>query len=124
MQQLRAQGYRLATLTHTSAARAKSQLQNTRQKEFLDNRYSVESVKRNKPDPAPYRIGLEDQGIEAADTLMVAAHTWNLTEAKNVGRQTAFIQHPDTSLYPNVARPDYIEQDLKKLAASLMLELA
>jgi 2-haloacid dehalogenase len=119
MQLLRAQGYRLVTLTNTGAAGADTQLNNAGLTQYLEKRYSVESVGKYKPDPAPYRMVLEDLGIAAADTMMVAAHAWDLTGAKNVGLQTAFVQRPGTTLYPNVARPDWVVKDLQALAAAL-----
>lgn len=119
MQQLRAQGLRLVTLTNTGADGAETQLQNAGLAQYLEKRYSVGSVGQYKPAPATYRMVLEDLGIAAADTMMVAAHAWDLMGAKHVGLQTAFVQRPGTMLYPNVARPDYVVKDLQALAAAL-----
>ena len=46
---------------------------------------------------------------------MVAAHAWDLAGAKHVGLQTAFVVRPGKTLYPNVARPDYVVNDLLEL---------
>jgi 2-haloacid dehalogenase len=119
MQQLRAQGYRLVSLTNTGADGAETQLKNARLAQYLEKRYSIESVKKYKPNPAPYQMVIEDLRIEPTDTMMVAAHAWDLMGAKNVGLQTAFIQRPGTMLYPNVARPDYVVKDLQALATAL-----
>jgi 2-haloacid dehalogenase len=119
MQQLRAQGYRLVALTNTGATGADSQLSNAGLSPYLEKRYSIESVGKYKPDPAPYRMVLEDLGLATAETMMVAAHAWDLAGAKNVGLQTAFVQRPGTMLYPNFARPDYVVKDLQALVAAL-----
>lgn len=50
---------------------------------------------------------------------MVAAHAWDLVGAKNVGFQTAFIARPGASLYPNVAKPDYVVNNLRELVRLL-----
>jgi 2-haloacid dehalogenase len=120
MKQLQAQGYRLVSLTNTGSIGAEAQLQNAGLTEFLEKRYSVESVGKYKPHPAPYRMVLEDLGVSAAETMMVAAHAWDLVGAKNVGLKTAFIQRPGTALYSNVATPDYVVDNLEALAAALI----
>ncbi|MDQ8209429.1 haloacid dehalogenase type II [Coraliomargarita sp. SDUM461003] len=119
LQQLRQQGYRLATLTNSSASGAQAQLSNAGIEPLLDNSYSVESVRKYKPHSGVYRMVLDDLALEPEQVLMVAAHAWDLAGAKNVGLQTAFIQRPGTALYPNTARPDYVLRDLTELAQRL-----
>lgn len=62
---------------------------------------------------------LNDLGVKPKEGLMVAAHAWDLAGAKNVGLQTAFIARPGKALYPNVARPDYVVDNLTELAKVL-----
>jgi 2-haloacid dehalogenase len=50
---------------------------------------------------------------------MIAAHAWDLAGAKTAGLQTAFIGRPGATLYPNVARPDYVVDSLTELTALL-----
>ncbi len=108
-------GFRLVSLTNSSAEGAETQLRNADLTDLFEKRYSIESIKKYKPHPDTYRMVINDLGIEPEEVLMVAAHAWDLAGAKNVGLQTAFIARPGTSLYPNVAKPDYIVNDLPEL---------
>ncbi len=108
-------GFRLVSLTNSSAEGAETQLRNAGLTDLFEKRYSIESIKKYKPHPDTYRMVVNDLGIESEEVLMVAAHAWDLAGAKNVGLQTAFIDRPGTSLYPNVAKPDYVVNDLSEL---------
>lgn len=112
-------GYRIISLTNSSAVGVETQFKNAGLTDLFEKRYSVETVKKFKPHPAPYRMVLDDLGVEPNEVLMVAAHAWDLAGAKNVGLQTAFIARPGTSLYPNVERPDYVVSDLEELVRAL-----
>ncbi len=112
-------GFRLVSLTNSSAEGSEAQLRNAGLAGLFEKRYSVESVKKYKPHPDTYRLVIHDLGVRPDEVLMVAAHAWDLIGAKNVGLQTAFIARPGTSLYPNAAKPDYIVGDLPELVKLL-----
>ena len=112
-------GYRIVSLTNSSALGVETQLQNAGLTDLIEKRYSIGTIKKYKPHPATYRMVLDDLGIEPEQALMVAAHAWDLAGAKNVGLQTAFIARPGTTLYPNVAEPDYVVSDLSELVKRL-----
>ncbi|WP_246145841.1 haloacid dehalogenase type II [Rubripirellula lacrimiformis] len=116
---LKADGFRIVSLTNSSSEGAETQLRNAGLTELIDKQYSVEGVKKFKPHPAPYLMVLKDLGAKPEDVLMVAAHAWDLAGAKNVGLQTAFVARPGKTLYPNVARPDLVVSDLTELVAAL-----
>jgi 2-haloacid dehalogenase len=119
MKALQQNGYRLATLTNSSASGAEAQLCNAGIEPLLEKSYSVESVRKYKPHSAPYRMVLDDLELEPEQVLMVAAHAWDLVGAKNVGLQTAFIARPGATLYPNTGRPDYVLKNLTELVSAL-----
>lgn len=112
-------GFRLVSLTNSSAEGAETQLRNAGLTNLLEKRYSVEPVKKYKPHPAPYQMVLDDLGVRPEEAMLVAAHAWDLAGAKKVGLQTAFIARPGASLYPNVAKPDYVEKNLLELVRAL-----
>lgn len=112
---LRADGFRIVSLTNSSAVGVETQFKNAGLIDLFEKRYSVDSVKKFKPHPDTYRFVLSDLGVQPEEVLMVAAHAWDLAGAKNVGLQTAFIARPGKTLYPNVARPDYVVNDLPAL---------
>jgi len=112
-------GFRTVSLTNSSAEAAETQLRNAGLTELFEKRYSVERVKVYKPHPDTYRMVINDLGVTPEEGMMVAAHAWDLAGAKNVGLQTAFIARPGTALYPNVAKPDYVVNDLPELVKHL-----
>ena len=116
---LAADGFRLVSLTNSSQEGMETQLRNAGLTDRFEKSFSVESVKKFKPHPAPYQMVLEELGVAAKDALMVAAHAWDLVGAKNVGLQTAFVARPGTALYSNVAQPDFVVGDLSELARQL-----
>ena len=109
-------GYRIVSLTNSSFKGVETQFKNADLTQYFEKRYSVEEVKKFKPHPDTYQMVIDDLGVKPEDILMVAAHAWDLTGAKNAGLQTAFITRPGKALYPNVDKPDYILSDLRELA--------
>lgn len=117
---LKADGrFKLVTLSNSSDAEAEAKLHKAGLQNLFDKNYTIESLEKYKPHPDTYGMVLNDLGIELDEALMVAAHAWDLMGAKNVGLQTAFIARPGKTLYSNVARPDYVVNDLPELASIL-----
>ena len=119
---LKAEGFRIVSLTNSSSIGVETQFKNAGLTEFFEKRYSVDSVKKFKPHPDTYRMVLEDLDVKPEEVLMVAAHAWDLAGAQNVGLQTAFVKRPGKTLYPNVAKPDYVVSDLMELTKLLSRE--
>lgn len=116
---LKADGYRLVSLTNSSAAGVETQFKNADLTHFFEKRYTVDSTRKFKPHPDTYRFVLQDLGVEPDEALMVAAHAWDLAGAKSVGMRTAFVARPGKVLYPNAAKPDYVISDLSDLSGKL-----
>lgn len=116
---LKQDGFRIVSLTNSSSKGVEAQFKNADLTRYFEKQYSVDSIQKYKPHPDTYRMVLDDLSIKPEDALMVAAHAWDLAGAKNVGIQTAFIARPGKALYPNIARPDYVINDLPELAAAL-----
>ncbi len=116
---LRTEGFKIVSLTNSSAVGVETQFKNAGLTELFDKRYSVDGVKKFKPHPDTYRMVLDDLAVNPEGVLMVAAHAWDLAGAKNVGLQTAFVKRPGNTLYPNVAKPDYVVSDLLELTKVL-----
>jgi 2-haloacid dehalogenase len=114
---LSGRGYRLVSLSNSSAIGAATQLENAGLTGLFDKRYSIENIQKYKPHPDTYQIVLDDLGLDPSDVLMVAAHAWDLMGAKNAGLQTAFIVRPAAPLYLLTAKPDYAVNNLSELIA-------
>lgn len=116
---LAADGYRIASLTNSSNAGVAAQFAHAGLTEFFEKRLSIEDIRLFKPDLRTYAWALKQLGVQPHEAMMVAAHAWDLAGAKAAGLQTAFIQRPGATLYPNVAIPDLIVTDLDDLARQL-----
>lgn len=108
-------GFRLVSLSNSSAEETTTQLRNAGLMDLLEKSYTIEDLGKFKPHPGTYRMVLEDLSVEPEEVMMVAAHAWDLMGAKNVGLQTAFVARPGAPLYPNTERPDYVVNDLSEL---------
>ncbi|MEP4891065.1 MAG: haloacid dehalogenase type II [Aliiglaciecola sp.] len=116
---LKAQGYMIVSLTNSSNKGVETQFKNAGLTEFFDKRLSIEDIKIYKPDLRSYAWALEKLGVKPEETLMVAAHGWDVAGAKAAGMQTAFIARKGKALYPLAEKPDYIVEDLQQLVTIL-----
>ncbi|MDO6572102.1 MULTISPECIES: haloacid dehalogenase type II [unclassified Gilvimarinus] len=117
LQSLKAQGFKIVSLTNSSNNGVKTQFANAGLTDYFDNRYSIEDIQIYKPDLRAYHWALEQLGIEPQEALMVAAHGWDIAGAAKAGLQTAFVARPGKALYPLAQKPDYIVNNIQELAA-------
>ncbi|WP_428982857.1 haloacid dehalogenase type II [Paraglaciecola aquimarina] len=116
---LKAQGYKIVSLTNSSNNGVKTQFANAGLTDFFDLRLSIEDIKIYKPDLRAYAWALNKLAIKPEEALMVAAHGWDVAGAKAAGLQTAFVARPKKALYPLATKPDYIVKDLNELVKRL-----
>ena len=109
-------GFRLATLTNSSAASQAKQLAHAGLRDLFEQTFSVDQVSRFKPAPEPYLSAVSALGLTAADVLLVAAHGWDTYGAHRAGLRTAFVQRPGQALFPLAPAPDFVVRDLAELA--------
>ena len=119
LEALRSKGFTMAALTNSSRSGVGAQLTNAGIIDLFDHVISTEEVLAFKPDPRPYHYALGVIRAKPDETMMVAAHAWDLAGAKNVGLQTAFVARPGAVLYPNVERPDVVVADLAELVSTV-----
>ncbi|MBB1438958.1 haloacid dehalogenase type II [Shewanella sp. SG41-4] len=116
---LKAQGYKLVTLTNSSLEGVTLQLKNANLSQYFDANLSIESVGVFKPHLKTYQWAIKDLGVNANEALMVAAHGWDIAGADKAGLQTAFIRRQGKVLFPLAAQPDYNVLDVNELASTL-----
>lgn len=116
---LKAQGYKLVTLTNSSLKGVQLQLKNAGLSQYFDANLSIESVGVFKPYLSTYKWAIKDLGVNAEEALMVAAHGWDIDGADKAGLQTAFVQRKGKVLFPLAAQPDYSVLDINELASTL-----
>ena len=116
LERLRGAGFRLATLTNSTAAVAEAQLTNAGLRDLFEHALSADTVKRLKPAPEPYRMAAETLGVPIDQVRLVAAHAWDVAGALNAGCAAAFVARPGQVLDPGGTHPDITGSDLDEVA--------
>ena len=117
---LRKAGFRLVTLTNSAPNAVEQQLKNAALSDLFERSFSVDTVKRFKPAPEPYRYVARELSVTTDGLRMVAAHAWDVVGALQAGCAAAFIARPGKVPYPLGPKPDVIAPDLV-VAADLIV---
>lgn len=120
LQRLRQAGFRLAVLTNSAPEAAEEGLTSGGIRVFFERVLSVDRVRRYKPAPEVYRMAAEQMQVRPDSLMLVAAHSWDTTGAIRAGCQAAFLSRPGQVLEPLGPRPQFIAEDLEKLAPQLV----
>ncbi|MFD2513035.1 haloacid dehalogenase type II [Pontibacter locisalis] len=116
LKKLKEAGFRMATLTNSPAKSSIPHLEKVELKEYFEETFSVDSVKKFKPHRSPYQYAANQLGVKISDMMMVAAHGWDMAGALRAGMRAAFISRPGQALYTLAPEPE--------LTAPILLELA
>lgn len=117
-------GFRLITLSNSPPGALEAQIQNAGLRQYFEGNFSVESVRRYKPAPGPYRMVADSLGVPTSQLRMIAAHAWDIGGAMRAGCAGAFVARPGKALFPLFPAPDIVGRDLAEVAdAILKLEL-
>lgn len=76
----------------------------------------MDSVKKYKPHSASYKYALKEANSNSENSMMVAAHGWDITGAMRAGLQTAFIQRPGKFVFPLSEKPTIETTTIQSLA--------
>ena len=117
---LRERGFRLATLTNSTAQVGGRQIENSGLRGYFEQTLSADAVKRLKPAPEPYRMAAESLGVEVGEMRLVAAHGWDVAGALRSGCAVAFVARPGKTLFPTAPRPDVVGADLREVAERIV----
>lgn len=121
LDRLRKAGVRMATLTNSTMAVAKNQLENAKITEYFDLILSADSVKRLKPASEPYLMAAKNLGVHIEEVRLIAAHSWDIAGAMHAGCAAAFVSRPGMVLDPLFKRPDVIASDLNEVSKEILL---
>jgi 2-haloacid dehalogenase len=119
LDQLRSRGFPLATLTNSSEAVARGQLDQAGLAGFFDHTFSVETVQRYKPAPEPYLMAAERLGTQPSEVRMVAAHDWDVSGAMRAGCAAAFVSRGGRP-FAFGEPPDVVGADLTAVAEAIL----
>ncbi len=117
-------GFRMVALTNNPLVVVHEQMANAGLQKYFEHNFSVDTVRRFKPAPEPYRMVAEALGVEppteTGDMWMIAAHAWDIGGAARVGYKTAFVARPGKAPYPLFAAPDVIGNNLREAAEGII----
>src|ERR1700687_4792659 len=117
LSRLKRAGFRMVTLTNSPPAVVDAQIKQASLQEYFERNFSVETVRRYKPAPEPYRMVANELGVPVGHLRMVAAHAWDVGGAMRAGCAAAFIARPGKAAYPLFPRPDIVGRDLGERSA-------
>lgn len=113
-------GYRLVTLTNSSINGLEEQMENSGLKQYFEQLLSIEDVGLYKPHLKVYKWAATVMEIKPEESMMIAAHGWDMVGAQWSGWKTAFIARPGQQLYPLSEKPDMIAPTLTEIADNLI----
>jgi 2-haloacid dehalogenase len=120
LQQLRAAGFRLVTLTNSAPAAVEQQLKNAGIGEYFERSFSVDAVRKFKPAAEVYRLVATELQVAPAQLRLVAAHAWDVLGAMRAGCAAAFVARPGKALFPLADQPDIVGPDLRNVADQII----
>jgi len=117
---LKSAGFRLVTLTNSPMAVVEEQMANAKLQPFLERNFSVDTVRKFKPAPEPYRMVARELGTQTNELRMIAAHAWDIGGALKAGCAAAFVARPGKALFPLFPKPDVVGKDLGEVTDALL----
>ncbi len=122
LEALKKNGFKLIALSNGKPEVLQEQLRFAKIHQFFDEVLSVEEVKNYKPHASTYHYAYSSVNILPEDTMLIAAHGWDIAGAKRAGIQAAFIKRLGKSLYPLALEPEISGTSLEEIA-TLLLEM-
>jgi 2-haloacid dehalogenase len=119
LRELHGRGTRMATLTNGSAAIPESLLSRAGVDDVMERFLSVDDAGIWKPHPDSYRYAAEVMGTVASDTMLVAAHPWDIDGAARAGLATAYVDRKGLPYPSHFKRADMEVSSLTELALNL-----
>jgi 2-haloacid dehalogenase len=117
---LRQAGLRLTALTNSTQAVAEAQLTHAGLRDYFEQVFSADTVKRLKPAPEPYQMVARQLGVPISNLRLIAAHSWDVAGALRAGCAAAFIARPGMVLDPLVEQPDIVGNNLREVAIAIL----
>jgi len=120
LEKLKSAGFRLFTLTNSPPRVVDAQLQNANLVSYFEKSFSVDAIKKFKPDAEVYQMTAKELGVSPDQIRMVAAHDWDVAGAILAGCTAAFISRPGHVLNPAMPAPDIVGKDLIDVAKTII----
>jgi 2-haloacid dehalogenase len=124
LDRLRANGFRLFTLTNNLVEVQTHQLTRGGIVDRFERRFSVDSVRRHKPAPEVYAHVVKELGASPSQMLLVACHTWDTLGAVAAGWQAALIRRPGNDMLGVGPQPQFVGDSLSAIVDQLAEQYA
>lgn len=102
---------KIVTLTNGSKENTLKLLKKNKLSKYIKRCFSIDEIKIWKPNKKTYLYVCKEMGILPSNTLMIAAHSWDVSGAKNAGLKTAYITRYEKKLSAIHPKPDIIKKD-------------
>ncbi|KRE96408.1 hypothetical protein ASG76_04225 [Nocardioides sp. Soil774] len=112
-------GLRLVTLSNGSSGIAEKLLEEAGVRDRFEALLSVEDAALWKPAKESYAYALDRCGVDAADSMLVAAHPWDTHGASRAGLMSAWVNRTGAPYPSYFAAPDVTVSTLSELAEHL-----
>lgn len=116
---LRQAGIRMAALSNSSTTGLRAQLAYAGIARYFDAQFSVEDFGLYKPHPEVYQGAARRMRVPAGETMLVAAHGWDIAGAGWATLRTAFVRRAGMAPFPLAEAPELVVSDLGELARRL-----
>lgn len=116
---LRTAGFRLAALSNSTTAGLRAQLAYAGLAPLFDAQFSVQDFGVYKPHPGVYLGAAARMRVAPAQTMLVAAHGWDVAGAGWAGLGTTFVCRGNKRPFPLAEAPGFTVRDLAELADRL-----
>ncbi len=120
LSRLKRDGFTLVTLTNSSNKAVEAQMTNSGLKQYFERLFSIEDLGIYKPHKKTYQWAADQMQVIPEESMLVAAHGWDVAGAKWAGMKTAFISRPGQQLYPLAEKPDIIGRTLTEITDELL----
>lgn len=117
---LKKNGFKMVALSNGKPEVLNEQLKFAKIHHFFDKVLSIEGVSNYKPHASTYHYAYSSVNILPEDSMLIAAHAWDIAGAKRAGIQAGFISRSGQSLYPLALKPDITGSSLEEITTSLL----
>ena len=104
-------GLKIVTLTNGSKNNTLKLIKKNNMSKYINRCFSIDEIKLWKPNKKIYLHVCNEMGFSSSNAMMIAAHAWDISGAKNAGLKTAYITRYEKILGSIYPKPDIIAQD-------------
>ena len=120
LKRLRDAGFRLATLTNSTAQAVEAQLTFAGLRDYFEQVISADEIRCLKPASEVYQLAASRLDVEPGEVRLVSAHDWDVTGALRAGCAAAFLARPGQVMNPFGPQPDVVAADLAEVVEKIL----